>query len=373
MSKNNLVVREENGVVATDLAKSRSVPGYYQEPTYPSSMQADIRKSEITRQVNRAPNTLRKYTQCWFQFRAYCLEHGVSYLPADPVVVCAFLENVKATVSSVNGEFYSSSNSKLKSLVASINYYHEQASYNSPTKSPKVKDQLRSMLISTDRSLVNNRKRALIDEYFSQLVNYLDAQPKTSTVIRDKAILLLGRQGGFRRSELAAIKVSDLEFQNDKLLVTVRFSKTSQDGSQILVKSLPKSELYSCYDALNDWLNVSKIRSGHLFRSIFANGELRPYFVLNNLSVNSPDKIRLTKRGKKERTNNSGFLSGQDIYRIVLHYVSVSGIPLPSTFGAHSLRSGLVTQLFLNNYQVKQIKNRTGHKSSDMLDLYNQI
>jgi integrase len=373
MKSKDLVVREVRGVVVQDTAKDVTISGFYKEPFYPEEMTHDINKSKETQFNNRSANTLRKYYQCWDKFSEYCDKYKVSALPADPVVICAFLENTNRTFTEVNGEYFSASNSKIRSLVAAINFFHEKAEYDSPTKSPMVKEQLKGMFSSEDRVLVNNTKRALVDEYFSKIVNCLETLETTPAIIRDKAILLLGRQGGFRRSELAALKLSDLEFKDEELIATVKFHKTSKDGGNILVKRLPKSELYSCYDAVSEWLSVSKIRSGHVFRSLHANGQLRIYFDAKGHANNLPDKIKITQRTKKERITNSGFLTGQDIYRIVTRYVAKSGIPAASNFAPHSLRSGCVTQMFLNNFQVKQVKNRTGHKSADMLDHYNQV
>jgi site-specific recombinase XerD len=373
MKSKDLVVREVRGVAAQDTSKSVEVSGFYKEPFYPEEMTHDINKSKETQFNNRSANTLRKYYQCWDKFSEYCNKYKVSALPADPVVICAFLENTNRIFTEVNGEYFSASNSKIRSLVAAINFFHEKEEYDSPTKSPMVKEQLKGMFSNEKRSLVNNTKRALVDEYFCKIVNYLDTLDPTPSIIRDRAILLLGRQGGFRRSELAALKLSDLEFKDGELYVTVKFHKSSKDGSNILVKRLPKSELYSCYEALSEWLSVSKIRSGHVFRSLHANGQIRIYFDAKGHTDNMPDKIKITQRTNKPRTTSSGFLTGQDIYRIVTGYVSKSGIPAASMFAPHSLRSGCVTQMFLNNFQVKQIKNRTGHKSADMLDHYNQV
>ena len=48
--------------------------------------------------------------------------------------------------------------------------------------------------------------------------------------LRDRAILLLGFAGAFRRSELVALDASNLHFASAGLRVTVRKSKTDQEG-----------------------------------------------------------------------------------------------------------------------------------------------
>jgi integrase len=48
--------------------------------------------------------------------------------------------------------------------------------------------------------------------------------------LRDRALVLLGFAGAFRRSELVGLDVADLEFSRDGLTVLLRRSKTAQDG-----------------------------------------------------------------------------------------------------------------------------------------------
>src|SRR6202040_2946244 len=48
--------------------------------------------------------------------------------------------------------------------------------------------------------------------------------------LRDRALILLGFAGAFRRSELVSLDVKDCEFGKDGLTVTLRRSKTDQEG-----------------------------------------------------------------------------------------------------------------------------------------------
>ena len=55
--------------------------------------------------------------------------------------------------------------------------------------------------------------------------------PHSLQGIRDRAILLLGFAGAFRRSELVVLdRDADLQFQPEGLLVTLRRSKTDQEA-----------------------------------------------------------------------------------------------------------------------------------------------
>jgi integrase len=58
----------------------------------------------------------------------------------------------------------------------------------------------------------------------------LSHTPATLTGSRDRAILALGFSGAFRRSELVALDVEDLADDPAGLRVTIRKSKTDQEG-----------------------------------------------------------------------------------------------------------------------------------------------
>jgi hypothetical protein len=49
--------------------------------------------------------------------------------------------------------------------------------------------------------------------------------------LRDRALILLGFAGAFRRSELVGLDVDDCAFGKDGLTVTLRRSKTDQQGA----------------------------------------------------------------------------------------------------------------------------------------------
>ena len=53
--------------------------------------------------------------------------------------------------------------------------------------------------------------------------------------LRDRALLLLGFAGAFRRSELVALDVADIAETETGLLVTIRRSKTDQDGKGVTI------------------------------------------------------------------------------------------------------------------------------------------
>ncbi len=85
--------------------------------------------------------------------------------------------------------------------------------------------------------------------------------------LRDRALLLFGFAGAFRRSELVGLNTWNLEERDEGLKVTIEQSKTDQEaqGQVIAILRQPDSS-YCPVQALQDWLTVAEIERGALFR-----------------------------------------------------------------------------------------------------------
>jgi len=87
--------------------------------------------------------------------------------------------------------------------------------------------------------------------------------PTTCKGVRDRALLLVGFAGAFRRSELVSLNVSDVQFVSEGLVISLRRSKTDHDGEE-MIKGVP----FGCVPAtcpvraLRAWLDISKIAEG---------------------------------------------------------------------------------------------------------------
>jgi integrase len=162
--------------------------------------------------------------------------------------------------------------------------------------------------------------------------------------VRDRTLLLVGFAGGFRRSELAVIEVSDLEFSASGLTIQVRRSKTDQEGVGRRVGIPFGADSDTCpVRALKRWLAESGIVVGPVFRSVRQNGTIKK-------SALNPDSIAwIIKRAARR--------AGLD----------------EEVFAGHSLRSGHVTQASLNKVSERAIMRQTGHRSSKSLDRYVRV
>ena len=165
--------------------------------------------------------------------------------------------------------------------------------------------------------------------------------PEGPLGVRDRALLLVGFAGGFRRSELVALDVEDLEFKGRNLVVTLRRSKTDQEGAGRKVGIPRGSQEETCpVRSVKAWLDEAAIESGPVFRAVNRHGAIQP------------------KR-----------LTGQSVGLIVKRYAEACGKE-PADFGGHSLRSGHATQAAANGASERSIMNQTGHRSLKMVRQY---
>ena len=154
-------------------------------------------------------------------------------------------------------------------------------------------------------------------------------------------MILVGFGGGFRRNELISIDYEDLEFVSEGLKITVRRSKTDQFGEG-MIKGLPyfSNEIYCPIINLKKWLEISKIRSGPIFR-----------------------------RFTKGSTITEKRLTDQSVVLLIKKYLNLAGIE-NKNFAGHSLRSGFATVAAESGADERSIMAMTGHKTSQMVRRY---
>ena len=158
---------------------------------------------------------------------------------------------------------------------------------------------------------------------------------------RDRALVLVGFAGAFRRSELASLDVEDLDFSRDGLTVTLRRSKTDQEGQGREVGIPYGSNPESCsVRVLQSWPELAGITDGPVFRPLTRHGQLKP-----------------------------SRLSGIDVARIVKKLAERAGLDA-AKFAGRSLRAGHATSAAIAGASERSIMNQTGHRSVQMVRRY---
>jgi integrase len=149
--------------------------------------------------------------------------------------------------------------------------------------------------------------------------------------LRDRALLLFAfASGGRRRSEVTGAVMKNLvKVDQQTYLYRLTYSKTDQAGTTHNADA-DKPLVGPAAEALTAWLNASGVQSGAIFR-----------------------RIRKTKAVEP--------LSGQAVGHIVTRRAQLAG--LEGDFGAHSLRSGFVTEAGRQNVPMKEAMSLTGHRS----------
>jgi integrase len=159
--------------------------------------------------------------------------------------------------------------------------------------------------------------------------------------LRDRALILLGFAGAFRRSELVGLNVEDCAFGKDGLTITLRRSKTDQEEAGRKVGIPYGSNPETCpVRNLQEWIEQAGIASGPLFRPVNRHGQI-----------------------------HAGRLSGIDVARVVKKLAERAGLD-PGQYAGHSLRSGHATSAAIGGASERSIMNQTGHRSVQMVRRY---
>src|SRR5499427_2067282 len=280
--------------------------------------------------ASKAKATQEAYGSDFRIFESWCRSRGLSALPATAESLCAFLAD-QATLGKRA--------STLGRRLGAVRYFHRADGHETPTSDEKVKAVLSGIRRTIGAAPV--RKRAATAD-----IVIVIAMSPTATSLRarrNRTIILLGFVGAFCRSELVALNVEDLEETAEGILVTLRRSKTDQEGLGRRI-AIPRGEIACPVAALRAWLDAAGITEGAIFRRIF------------NKRAQRIAERRLAPRNVAAIVKQSAARLGFD----------------PSTFGGHSLRAGFVTSAVKRGANLIKITDVTGHRSLEMLKTYSR-
>jgi integrase len=275
---------------------------------------------------SKAENTKHAYRSDWRLFSEWCQKNNLLSLPAKPETIVYYITFLGKTHKA----------SSIKRKMTAISQRHETAGYPSPTKTPLV----RGVWDGLQRAIgIKEEGKAAL--WLHDLRKMVESLPLDKTIgVRNQALLVLGWAGAFRRSEIVSLNVEDITSTRDGLVVHLGRSKTDQKGEgQEVALPFGSNRLTCPVRALENWLEVSGIDSGPLFRGIDRHGNIQGRL--------TPQSVRLIVKSCSEKVGLN-----------------------PDHFGAHSLRSGFCSTAAKAGKTEHQIMRQTRHKRSDSLQRY---
>ena len=282
----------------------------------------DIKSLELETIKNlrnsKSVNTLRAYQSDYNDFSLFCSKNGFQAMPTQPKILALYLTHLSSY----------SKYSTLKRRLASISILHKTKGHYIDTKHPIIMENLMGIK-RTNGSNQKGKKPLLIRDLKVLIQAIHQSKEKDSKKIRDKALILIGFSGGFRRSELVDIDYEDIEFVNEGLKIFVKRSKTDQSGEG-MTKAIPyfDNKNFCPVKSLKNWIKVSGLKKGKIFN-----------------------------------------ISDKSVALVIKKYANCAGLE-GHKYAGHSLRSGFATSTAESGAEERNIMAMTGHKSTEMVRRY---
>ena len=283
----------------------------------------DIKSLEIETLKNlknsKAQNTLRAYQADFRDFSSFCAKNGFNPLPTEPKIIALYLTHLSSF----------SKFSTLKRRIASIKVVHRLKGHYIDTKHPIITENI--MGIKRKLGVKQTSKKPILINDLKKIINVINQEKNELKKYQNKALILIGFAGGFRRSELVSIEYEDIDFVAEGVKITVTKSKTDQTGIG-LTKAIPyfDNKSYCPVISLKKWIEYSNIKNGKVFN-----------------------------------------VSDKTVALTIKKYASIAGLD-NSKYAGHSLRSGFATSTAEIGADERSIMAMTGHKTTQMVRRYIQ-
>ena len=288
-----------------------------------NNLVTDVKSLELETLKNlkssKAANTLRAYKADYKDFAGFCIKNGFKPMPSEPKIISLYL-----TYLSKSCKF-----STLKRRLASISVIHRLSGQYIDTKHPMITENL--MGIKRIMGSYQKAKKPILINDLKLIVDVIDKDRNEENRFKNKALMLVGFSGGFRRSELVAIDYEDLDFVPEGVKIFVKRSKTDQSGEG-MTKGIPyfSNQNYCPVISLKNWLEKLEIKSGKIFD-----------------------------------------MSDKSVALTIKKYTGLAGLD-SDKYSGHSLRSGFATSTAELGAEERSIMAMTGHKTTQMVRRYIQ-
>lgn len=331
---------------------SRALPSRRPQPTSPQvvddvelpagiseALAADLADAGELAARRRARNTDRAYAADLRALQAYLEDRGQAFdLPVHPLLVAAFVSYESRPDDRPGRERPARAISTIERRIAAIAKTHQMQGLPDPTKDQRVRDALTGARRRL-RTAPTKAKDALALEDLDHMIRQIPED--THAGRRDRALLLVGMAATLRRSELVALDVTDIRFEPEGMLVSIRKAKTDQEGhGQTLAIAYGDRPDLCAVRALRAWLDGAGIRAGAIFR-----------------------RVRAGDRLTEDR------LTDQSVALIVKKWADPVGLD-PSLFAGHSLRSGGITTAVREGHDERELARLSRHTNMDVLRGY---
>ena len=283
-----------------------TVPATTAKVQLPASLQPHVEAARRYFDARQAENTRQSYAAGWRVFEAFCRQHGLSTLPADPQTVATFATELAQTrkVSTV------------RARLAAVAAMHRDAGEADPTKSEVVRGVVSG--IAREHGTRPRQARGLTESDVARVLAAASDGPRDR---RDVAMLLVARDLLARRSEVAALDVADVELGAEDGTVVIRRSKTDQEGEGATGYLGAEAVV-----ALRDYTTAVGVTTGPLFRALTKSGNVR------------------------------GRLSAKDVGRAFKRLAALAGLDSDKVSG-HSARVGMAQDLARFGASVTELQN----------------
>jgi len=281
----------------------------------------DVKSLELETLKNlkssKASNTLRAYKADFRDFSLFCQRNGLSSMPSEPKIITLYLTHLSKL----------SKFSTLKRRLASISVIHKLNGHYLDTKHPIITENL--LGIKRVKGTYQKAKKPILINDLKEIINTIDKEKNRKNRLKNKALILIGFAGGFRRSELVSILNEDVEFVSEGVRIFVKRSKTDQTGEG-MTKAIPyfSNPEYCPVVSLKKWIEETQIKFGKVFN-----------------------------------------MSDKNVALTIKKYAALAGLD-EKKYSGHSLRSGFATSTAELGAEERSIMAMTGHKTTQMVRRY---
>ena len=281
----------------------------------------DVKSLELETLKNlkssKAVNTLRAYKADFKDFTLFCKKNGLNSIPSEPKVITLYLTHLSK----------SSKFSTLKRRLASISVIHKLNGHYLDTKHPIITENL--LGIKRAKGTYQKAKKPILINDLKLIINAINQENNSKNKVKNKALVLIGFAGGFRRSELVTVLYEDVEFVSEGVKIFVKRSKTDQSGEG-MTKGIPyfSNPNYCPVVSLKKWMEANDAKTGKIFD-----------------------------------------MSDKNVALTIKKYAAIAGLD-KNKYSGHSLRSGFATSTAELGAEERSIMAMTGHKTTQMVRRY---